>query len=717
MNTHSQTRYACSPSATTTAAPQCHDWGATDTRAALPVRVILAATMSTGLLVHSTAGAAAQDAASVASAEKLLTDLVDKLSDAQVQVRDVEAHMGFLRENANKARVDFAKTQQAAQLAQNRVNDAKQRLTSADSALAKAQERLDVLARSVYNRGGGATPIGVAASGANSVADVLARQSFLSMQAKDQAADIERLDRARTKAANEEAELRQSREEADAAFEKAVAAYEGAAEQLSTSQRELAAKQRGYEALVAARDKAQAQLNAARRAVDRVTENNAGASSWEKRRAAEAAVAKAAVQADAKAEKAAAQAAARTAQGDSAAATETAPAASQATAQSPTEEATQSATEAPATARTLDLPGIADLQQDFGRNDAGDKQRQQALTGLLDAGAAAAMAGFTAIMEGNGRQAGDAALEAGRSVAATVFDDATGAAATGEGGADSQANSTDSTDSAAGESTGAAADTGLIDAVDEDSTATATGTGADATTGTAGTGEATDIGVVGPAVEQGGTGTGAGTDTGTGTTATGTGTGTTTGRNPLEDALRGIFGPITGALNPNGSNSGAAGAAGTGSTGTTGEGATGDPETRVETVVARAMSQIGVTYAWGGGNHYGPTLGIRDGGNGDAHGDYAKVGFDCSGLMMYAFSGAGILLDHYSGYQYQAGRQVPVSEAKRGDMLFWGAGGSQHVALYLGNGQMIEAPQSGSNVKISDVRWAGIQPYAVRLIE
>ena len=85
--------------------------------------------------------------------------------------------------------------------------------------------------------------------------------------------------------------------------------------------------------------------------------------------------------------------------------------------------------------------------------------------------------------------------------------------------------------------------------------------------------------------------------------------------------------------------------------------------------------------------------------------------------MMYAFAAVGIHLEHYSGYQYTAGRQVPVSEAKRGDMLFWGPGGSQHVALYLGDNKMLEAPQSGDVVKVSDVRWAGIEPMAVRMIE
>ncbi|NEW37979.1 NlpC/P60 family protein [Nocardia cyriacigeorgica] len=136
----------------------------------------------------------------------------------------------------------------------------------------------------------------------------------------------------------------------------------------------------------------------------------------------------------------------------------------------------------------------------------------------------------------------------------------------------------------------------------------------------------------------------------------------------------------------------------------------------IEIVVDRAMSQLGVTYAWGGGDEDGPTLGIRDGGVADSHGDYNKVGFDCSGLMIYAFAGIGVSLPHYSGYQYNAGTRVPVDERERGDMLFWGPNGSQHVALYLGDGKMVEAPQSGDVVKVSPVRESGIMPYAVRIV-
>jgi cell wall-associated NlpC family hydrolase len=136
------------------------------------------------------------------------------------------------------------------------------------------------------------------------------------------------------------------------------------------------------------------------------------------------------------------------------------------------------------------------------------------------------------------------------------------------------------------------------------------------------------------------------------------------------------------------------------------------------TVIARALAQLGVQYAWGGGNAQGPTRGIRDGGVADAFGDYNKVGFDCSGLMIYAFAGVGISLPHYSGYQASAGRRVPLSQMAPGDMLFWaqGDGRIHHVALYIGNGQMVEAPYSGSRVRITAVRYGGIVPYATRLL-
>ncbi|WP_366917549.1 DIP1281 family NlpC/P60 protein [Corynebacterium casei] len=137
---------------------------------------------------------------------------------------------------------------------------------------------------------------------------------------------------------------------------------------------------------------------------------------------------------------------------------------------------------------------------------------------------------------------------------------------------------------------------------------------------------------------------------------------------------------------------------------------------KIDAVIARAESQIGVPYAWGGGDANGPTKGIRDGGVADSHGDYNKVGFDCSGLTLYAFAGAGISLPHFTGYQYNQGKRINPQEMERGDLIFYGPSGNHHVAIYQGNGMMIEAPQSGQTVASVPVRWSGMSDYAVRLI-
>jgi len=129
----------------------------------------------------------------------------------------------------------------------------------------------------------------------------------------------------------------------------------------------------------------------------------------------------------------------------------------------------------------------------------------------------------------------------------------------------------------------------------------------------------------------------------------------------------------------------------------------------IEYAIRRGGSQMGVPYSWGGGLPNGPSAGVDE--------DAGKIGYDCSGLTRYAFAGVGVLIPKYSGDQYNAGRKVPVSQAKRGDLLFWGPGGSQHVALYLGGGRMLEASSSAGRVTVSPVRRAGLQPYAARIIE
>jgi cell wall-associated NlpC family hydrolase len=140
---------------------------------------------------------------------------------------------------------------------------------------------------------------------------------------------------------------------------------------------------------------------------------------------------------------------------------------------------------------------------------------------------------------------------------------------------------------------------------------------------------------------------------------------------------------------------------------------TGGSWTRAKADVAvnRAMRYLGWMYAWAGGNASGPTYGVcaGDGAFNDCH----IIGFDCSGLTLYAWA-PSIPLAHYAATQYwQAGSYHPSIGALRpGDLLFWSSNGTiagiHHVAMYIGNGNVIQAPESGSPIQITpvgDVSW------------
>ncbi len=157
----------------------------------------------------------------------------------------------------------------------------------------------------------------------------------------------------------------------------------------------------------------------------------------------------------------------------------------------------------------------------------------------------------------------------------------------------------------------------------------------------------------------------------------------------------------------------------------------------IDIVIQRALSQRGVPYVYGGGDASGPTNGVRQSGNSvpgvstvPRAGAYpgtptlpgaatvpnaATVGFDASGLVQYAFAGAGIKMPRTSGQQCNVGRKVPPAQARRGDLICYGPGGSQSVAIYLGNGQMIEATEPA--VTVSAARTTNMTPYLTRIIE
>jgi cell wall-associated NlpC family hydrolase len=125
---------------------------------------------------------------------------------------------------------------------------------------------------------------------------------------------------------------------------------------------------------------------------------------------------------------------------------------------------------------------------------------------------------------------------------------------------------------------------------------------------------------------------------------------------------------------------------------------------RGQEAVNRAMSYLGWMYAWAGGNAYGPTRGVCAGDG--AFNDCNVVGFDCSGLVMYAW-GPYMRLDHYAATQFtQAGRYHPsTSDLRPGDLVFWSSNGTiagiHHVAIYIGGGNVVQAPQSGSVIQVT----------------
>jgi len=134
---------------------------------------------------------------------------------------------------------------------------------------------------------------------------------------------------------------------------------------------------------------------------------------------------------------------------------------------------------------------------------------------------------------------------------------------------------------------------------------------------------------------------------------------------------------------------------------------TGTRQQAIDYVIQRGLSQSGVPYLYGGGDTAGPTPGT---------GLYANTaGFDASGLMVYAFAGVGIKMPRTSTQQYMVGRKIPPAEALRGDLIFYGPNGSESVAMYLGNGQMLEATDPA--VAVSPVRTNGMTPYLARIIE
>jgi cell wall-associated NlpC family hydrolase len=123
--------------------------------------------------------------------------------------------------------------------------------------------------------------------------------------------------------------------------------------------------------------------------------------------------------------------------------------------------------------------------------------------------------------------------------------------------------------------------------------------------------------------------------------------------------------------------------------------------------IAAAQKYLGTPYAWAGGDFLGPTRGQCAGGA--AINDCDKVGFDCSGLVLYAVyvaSRGAIRLSHSADEQTRHGTPVPIGRLQPGDLISFsdpGASVAHHVGIYLGNDQLLNAPESNENVRIDSL--------------
>jgi cell wall-associated NlpC family hydrolase len=111
-----------------------------------------------------------------------------------------------------------------------------------------------------------------------------------------------------------------------------------------------------------------------------------------------------------------------------------------------------------------------------------------------------------------------------------------------------------------------------------------------------------------------------------------------------------------------------------------------------------AISQIGKPYQWGA---IGPST------------------YDCSGLAMIAWQHAGVAILHYTGDQWVEGVHVSVNDLQRGDLVFYATNNSDpntihHVGIYIGNGNMVDAPYTGVDVRIDSIYQPGVPIGAVR---
>jgi cell wall-associated NlpC family hydrolase len=113
-----------------------------------------------------------------------------------------------------------------------------------------------------------------------------------------------------------------------------------------------------------------------------------------------------------------------------------------------------------------------------------------------------------------------------------------------------------------------------------------------------------------------------------------------------------------------------------------------------ERLAALALKEVGVPYRWGGIS--------------------PATGFDCSGLVYWAYRRLGVNVPHSTYALADLGREIPRTRMRRGDLLFFF--GLGHVGIYLGHGKMVHAPHTGSRVQVVNLKRYGAEVIDVRRI-
>jgi len=98
--------------------------------------------------------------------------------------------------------------------------------------------------------------------------------------------------------------------------------------------------------------------------------------------------------------------------------------------------------------------------------------------------------------------------------------------------------------------------------------------------------------------------------------------------------------------------------------------------------ISQALSQVGAPYVWGAA---GPSS------------------YDCSGLVSWAYARVGVSLPHYSGAMYAMTTRISASQLQPGDLVFWGGGGSEHVAIYMGGNKLVHAFGAENGVAVTNL--------------